>query len=102
MGFSGFHGGENFGFKKIHGCKKKNRPPKAAENFWPFFKYKIKISVEKLFFFFDLSGSEIFDISEFHGRKILEFSGCHGGKILGFQESYGRKKITWPSEAAKN
>ena len=57
------------GSKKSYGCKKKIRPPKAAEKFWPFFLCKIKISVGKILFF-DLSGSEIFDISESHGCKI--------------------------------
>jgi len=31
--------------KKSHGCKKKIRPPKAAEKIWLFFWCKIKISV---------------------------------------------------------
>ena len=68
LGFSGFHGGKKLRVKKSYGCKKNTRPSKAAENFWPFFWCKIKISVGK--FFFDLSGSAIFDISEFHGCKI--------------------------------
>ena len=38
------------GLKKFYGCKKRIRPPKAAENFWPFFWCKIKISVGKYIF----------------------------------------------------
>ena len=48
--FSGFHVGEQLGIKKSKGCKKKNRPPKAAEKNWPFFWCKIKISVGKKIF----------------------------------------------------
>ena len=87
--FFDFHGGEISGLKKSYGCKKKFRPPKAAEKFWPFFRCKIKIPVG-FSIFFDLPGSEIFDISEFHGCKIwsifksgvckfqrnLKFHGC--------------------------
>ena len=45
-----FHGGKILGVKKSYGCKKKIRPPKAAEKFWPFFWCKIKISARKYFF----------------------------------------------------
>ena len=48
--FFDFHGGKILGLKKSYGCKKKNRPPKAAEKFWPFFFWcKIKISVGIIF-----------------------------------------------------
>ena len=50
MGVFDFHGGKTLGLKESYGCKKKIRPPKAAEIFWPFFRCKIKISVGKLFF----------------------------------------------------
>ena len=75
-----FHGGKILGLKKSYGCKKKIRPPKAAENFWPFFLVQNQDFSGKFFIFFDLSGSEIFDISEFHGRKIwsiFKSGGCN-------------------------
>ena len=64
------------GFTNPTDVRKTPRPPKAAEKIWPFFLFKIKISVG---IFFDLSGSEIFDISEFHGCKIwsiFKSGGC--------------------------
>ena len=52
MGFSGFHGGEIIGVKKFYGCKKKTRPPKAAEKFWPFFFFGAKSRFQWDFIFF--------------------------------------------------
>ena len=63
LGVFDFHGGKILGLKKSYGCKKKKSAAEAGRKILAFFFWcKIKISVGK-YFFFDLSGSEIFDIS---------------------------------------
>ena len=76
--------------KKSYGCKKKIRPPKAAEIFWPFFFWcKIKILMKN--FFLDLSGSEIFDISEFHECKIWSIFKSGGREFQRKWNFHGRE-----------
>ena len=84
--FFDFHGGKILGLKKSYG-KKKFRPPKVAENFWLFF--LVQNQDFSGIFFFDLSGSEIFDISEFHGCKIWSIFKSGGCKFQRNLKSYG-------------
>ena len=75
LGVFDFHGGEILGLKKSYGCKKKNRWPKFLVFFWCI----IKISGEN--YFFDLSGSEIFDIYKSGGYKFQRKLKSHVRKI---------------------
>ena len=86
--FFDFHGGKILGVKKSYGCKKKFRPPKAAENFGLFFGAKSRFQWH---FFFDLSKIKIFDISEFHGCKIWTIFKSGGRKFQRKLKSHGRK-----------
>ena len=88
--FFDFHWGKILGLKKSYGYKKKIRPPKAAEKFWPFFCAKSRFQWEKCFFF-DLSGSAIFDISEFHVCKIWSIFKSGGCKFQRNLKSHGCK-----------
>ena len=75
--FFDFHGGKILGLKKSYGCKKKFRPPKAAEKFWPFFWCKIKISVGKYIF---LTSQEVkfLTFQNFTGVSFGPFSNLAG------------------------
>ena len=79
------HGGKILGFKKSYGCKKKFRP----KIFGLFFGAKSRFSGK--YFFFDLSGSEFFDISEFHGCKIWSIFKSGGCKFQRNLKSHGCK-----------
>ena len=64
MGVFDFNGGKILGLKKSYGCKKKI----GAENFGLFLVHNQDFSGEN--YFFDLSGSEIFDVYKSGGCRF--------------------------------
>ena len=79
LGVFDFHEGEILWLKKFYGCKKKIRRSRRPKNFGLFFVQNQDFSGEN--YFFDLSGSEIFDIYKSGGCKFQRKLKSHWRKI---------------------
>ena len=73
--FFDFHGGEILGLKTSYGCKKKNRPPKAAEIFWPFFGAKSSFQWD---FFFTSQEVKFLILQNFMDVRLGPYSNLAG------------------------
>ena len=66
------------GFKKSYGCKKKKRPPKAAEIFWPFFLVQNQDFSGDFFFFLTSQEVKFLTFQNFTDVRFGPFSNLAG------------------------